>query len=169
MENAEMQQRRKQRKDPSDWPAPHQITDTFRQNMTDTGPLNCADGSYPRSEASNRRFSKAYCFRLLSNRERIEQDWFVIFQESFMKQVTIIQMLTFHGKNWQLACSYGRQLKWIARKKHLPNRSSPYNKICPHRWKEKTSVQESDVILKMWLSIFPCTFCKTNQYFCPNL
>ncbi len=46
-------------------------------------------------------------------------------------------MLTFHGKNRQLTCSYGRQLKWIAREKHLPNRSRPYNKICPHRWKEK--------------------------------
>ncbi len=36
--------------DPSDWPAPHQITGTFRQNMTETGPLKCPDGSYPRSE-----------------------------------------------------------------------------------------------------------------------
>ncbi len=58
-----------------DWPAPHQITDTFRQNMTETGPLKCPDGPYPRSEASNRRFSKAYCYRLLSNKERIERDW----------------------------------------------------------------------------------------------
>ncbi|KAL1268397.1 hypothetical protein QQF64_033760 [Cirrhinus molitorella] len=46
--------------DPSDWPAPHQITDTFRQNMTERGPLKCPDGPYPRSEASHRRFSKAY-------------------------------------------------------------------------------------------------------------
>ncbi len=68
--------------DPSDWPAPHQITGTFRQNMTETGPLKCPDGSYPRSEASNMQFSNAYCYRLLSNRERIERDWFVIFQES---------------------------------------------------------------------------------------
>jgi len=58
-----------------DWPAPHQITDTFRQNMTETGPLKCPDGPYPRSEASNRRFSKAYCYRLLSNREITERDW----------------------------------------------------------------------------------------------
>ncbi len=51
---------------------PHQITDTFRQNMTETGSLKCSDGPYPRSEASNRQFSKAFCYRLLSNRERIE-------------------------------------------------------------------------------------------------
>ncbi len=35
--------------------------------------------------------------------------------------------------------------KWIARAKHLPNRSRPYNKICSHRWKEKTNVKESFV------------------------
>ncbi len=64
--------------DPSDWPAPHQITDTFRKNMTETGPLKCPDGPYPRSEARNRRFSKAY---YLSNGERIERDWFILFQE----------------------------------------------------------------------------------------
>ncbi len=33
--------------DPSDWPAPHQITDTFRQNMTKTGIFKCPDGPYP--------------------------------------------------------------------------------------------------------------------------
>ncbi len=53
--------------DTSDWPALHQITDTFRQNMTETGSLKCPDGSYPRSKASNRQFSKAYCYRFLSN------------------------------------------------------------------------------------------------------
>lgn len=37
--------------------------------------MKCPDGPYPRSEASNRRFSKAYCYRLLSNGERIERDW----------------------------------------------------------------------------------------------
>ncbi len=56
---------------PLDWP--------------ETGPLKCPDGSYPRSKASNRQFSKAYCYRLLSNGEIIERDWFVIFQESFVK------------------------------------------------------------------------------------
>ncbi len=59
--------------DPSDWPAPHQITDSFRQNMTETGPLKCPDRPYPRSEASNRQFSKAYCNRLLSNGKIIER------------------------------------------------------------------------------------------------
>ncbi len=70
-----MQQRRKQRKDLTQrthQTGPHQITDTFRQNMTETGPLKRPDGPYPRSEASNRRFSKAYCYRLLSNGEKIE-------------------------------------------------------------------------------------------------
>ncbi len=71
--------------DPSDWPAPHQITDTFRQDMTKTWPLKCPDGPYSRSEARNRRFSKAYFYPLFSNWERIELDWFVIFQESIMK------------------------------------------------------------------------------------
>ncbi len=71
--------------DPLDWPEPRQITDTFRKNMTETGPLKCPDGpyprSYPRSEASYRRFSKAYCYCFLSNVERIERDWFVLFQK----------------------------------------------------------------------------------------
>ncbi len=55
--------------DPSDWPAPHQITDTFRQNMTKTWPLKCPDGPYSRSDARNRRFSKAYFYHLFSNWE----------------------------------------------------------------------------------------------------
>ncbi len=59
--------------DPSDWPAPHQITDTFRKNMIETGPLKCPDGPYPRSEARNRRFSKAYCYHYLSNGEELSE------------------------------------------------------------------------------------------------
>ncbi len=45
--------------DPLDWPEPRQIPDTFRKNMTETGPLKCPDGPYPRSEASYRRFFKS--------------------------------------------------------------------------------------------------------------
>ena len=46
--------------DPSDWPPPHQIEDSFRQCMVENGPQKCPDGPYPRSDKSRRCFSKAY-------------------------------------------------------------------------------------------------------------
>jgi len=61
--------------DPSDWPPPHQIGDSFRQCMVENGPQKCPDGPYPRSEKSRRCFSKAYCFRSMSNGEKVQRDW----------------------------------------------------------------------------------------------
>ncbi|XP_062849623.1 uncharacterized protein DDB_G0283697-like [Trichomycterus rosablanca] len=61
--------------DPSEWPSPHEMSDSFRQYMVENGPQKCSDGPYPRSDKSKRRFSKAYCFRLLSNGEKVERDW----------------------------------------------------------------------------------------------
>ncbi|XP_013883718.1 zinc finger MYM-type protein 5 [Austrofundulus limnaeus] len=61
--------------DPSEWPLPHKIEDSFRQYMVENGPQKCSDGPYPRSDKSKRCFSKAYCFRLLSNGEKVERDW----------------------------------------------------------------------------------------------
>lgn len=61
--------------DPSEWPSPGQVSDSFRQMMTENGPVKCPDGPFPRAEKSNRRFSKAYCTRLLPNGERVERDW----------------------------------------------------------------------------------------------
>lgn len=54
--------------DPSEWPSPHEIGDSLRQYMVENGP-------YPRSDESKRCFSKAYCFRVLSNGEKVERDW----------------------------------------------------------------------------------------------
>lgn len=61
--------------EPSEWPLPHKMGDTFRQYMVENGPQKVSDGPYPRSEKSKRCFSKAYCFRLLSNGEKVERDW----------------------------------------------------------------------------------------------
>ncbi len=72
--------------DPSDWPAPHQITDTFRQNMTETGPLKCPDGPYPRSMRVTGDFQKPTLIEI--GRELSENGYYVHFK--FMKQVTII-------------------------------------------------------------------------------
>ncbi|KAM7394895.1 hypothetical protein PAMA_006573 [Pampus argenteus] len=61
--------------DPSEWPSPHEIGDSLRQYMVENGPQKCPDGPYPRSDKSKRCFSKAYCFRVLSNGEKVERDW----------------------------------------------------------------------------------------------
>ncbi|XP_071325732.1 uncharacterized protein [Trachinotus anak] len=61
--------------DPSEWPSPHKIGDPLRQYMVENGPQKCPDGPYPRSDKSKRCFSKAYCFRVLSNGEEVERDW----------------------------------------------------------------------------------------------
>ena len=43
--------------------------------MVENGPQKCPDGPYPRSDKSKRWFAKAYCFRALSNGEKVERDW----------------------------------------------------------------------------------------------
>uniref|UniRef100_A0A3B3XBU0 TTF-type domain-containing protein n=2 Tax=Poecilia mexicana TaxID=48701 RepID=A0A3B3XBU0_9TELE len=61
--------------EPSECPLPHKMGDIFRQYMVVNGPQKVCDGPYPRSEKNKRCFSKAYCFRLLSNGEKVERDW----------------------------------------------------------------------------------------------
>ncbi len=61
--------------DPSNWPCPDKVTDSFRMMLTENGPPKFPDGPFPRSQDSNRCFSKAYCYRRLTNCERVERDW----------------------------------------------------------------------------------------------
>ena len=62
-------------KDPSEWPSTHKMRDSLRQYMVEKDPQKCPDGPYPRSDKSKRCFSKAYCFCVLSNGEKVERDW----------------------------------------------------------------------------------------------
>ncbi len=52
--------------------------------MTDTGPLKCLDG--PRRVTGD--FQKPTVIFFLSNGERIEREWFVLFQE-FQEQISV--------------------------------------------------------------------------------
>lgn len=61
--------------DPSNWPCPDKVTDSFRIMLTENGPPKFPDGPFPRSQDSNRCFSKAYCYRRLTNGELVERDW----------------------------------------------------------------------------------------------
>ena len=70
--------------DPSDWPPPHQIGDSFRQCMVENGPPKCPDGPYPRSEKGRRSFSKAYCYHSMSNGEKVLRDW-LLYSKSMNK------------------------------------------------------------------------------------
>uniref|UniRef100_A0A3Q0T7S3 TTF-type domain-containing protein n=1 Tax=Amphilophus citrinellus TaxID=61819 RepID=A0A3Q0T7S3_AMPCI len=61
--------------DPAEWPSPHETGNSFRQYMVESGSQKCSEGPYPRSDKNKRCFSKTYCFRLLSNGEKVERDW----------------------------------------------------------------------------------------------
>uniref|UniRef100_A0A3Q0SEZ9 TTF-type domain-containing protein n=1 Tax=Amphilophus citrinellus TaxID=61819 RepID=A0A3Q0SEZ9_AMPCI len=68
--------------DPAEWPSPGEMGNSFRQYIIENGPQKCSHGPYPRSDESKRCFSKVYCFRLLSNGEKVERDWLLYSKSS---------------------------------------------------------------------------------------